>query len=159
MVTRLKNQFEPLAKEKKLAMIVDLAPTLPKKIKSDGRKIEQIVKNLLSNAIKFTSKGQIKLSINVQQVGSEWSKSHQNLQFQVADTGIGIDRSKSDQVFEAFYQVDASTSRRYGGTGLGLSISRKLARLLGGEIYLEEKSNEPPFGFSGKGRISLRRSG
>jgi CheY-like chemotaxis protein len=108
-------------------------------VQTDGKRLQQIVTNLLSNAFKFTSKGEVKLKIDLAESG--WSMGHPILEraspvigFSVIDTGIGIPPNKQRLIFEAFQQADGSTSREYGGTGLGLSISRELARLLGGEI-------------------------
>jgi CheY-like chemotaxis protein len=99
---------------------------------------------LLSNAFKFTHHGEVALSI--QPTGAGWSLDNEELNrcpevlaFSVSDTGIGIPQDKQQIVFEAFQQVDGSTSRKYGGTGLGLAISRELSRLLRGEIGLTSK--------------------
>jgi CheY-like chemotaxis protein len=109
-------------------------------LRTDGQRLKQILNNLLSNAFKFTSQGEIKLEI---QYSSFLTQDFKNkgkpatmIAFSVTDTGIGIPKEKQQVIFEAFQQVDGSTSRRYGGTGLGLSISRQLARLLGGELKL-----------------------
>jgi signal transduction histidine kinase len=89
--------------------------------------------NLLSNAVKFTESGVITVTARRQ---------GETLALAVADTGIGIAEEESDQIFEAFRQVDASTTRQHGGTGLGLSLSRQLARLLGGDVTLESTIGE-----------------
>lgn len=124
--------FNPVAKEKKLALNIEIEPETSTFLHTDKLRLEQILKNLLSNAIKFTSEGSITLNISND---AEKKKLH----FKVTDTGIGIPSDKLTMVFEAFQQADGSTQRKYGGTGLGLSISRELARLLGGEISLESK--------------------
>ena len=90
-----------------------------------------IVTNLLSNAVKFTERGELRLSANLLPSDTE---DKAILKIVVSDTGIGIPESKLSHLFEAFTQVDASTTRRYGGTGLGLSITKKLCQLLGGDI-------------------------
>jgi signal transduction histidine kinase len=90
--------------------------------------VRQIVMNLLSNAVKFTKQGTVTVTAQRQD---------EALVVAVADTGIGIPKEALGDIFEAFRQVDGSTTRRYGGTGLGLSLSRRLARLLGGDVTVE----------------------
>ncbi|WP_394224417.1 response regulator [Alteromonas gracilis] len=104
-------------------------PHLPHVIKGDITRISQILHNLLSNAIKFTEKGSVTLKVR-------YTK-HANgnaLTFDVIDTGIGIDESKLENIFQKFEQADQSTTREYGGTGLGLSIAKQLAKLMQGDI-------------------------
>jgi signal transduction histidine kinase len=84
--------------------------------------------HLLSNAVKFTPAGSITVSAQ---------RRHEELVIAVADTGIGIPAEACEHIFEAFRQVDSSTTRQFGGTGLGLAISRYLAHLLGGEITVQ----------------------
>ena len=96
---------------------------------SDATKIRQVLFNLLSNAAKFTSDGTIGLSVTRRALNGL-----DQLEFAVADTGIGMTPEQLEHVFEAFQQADASISRDYGGTGLGLAITRKFCRLLGGEV-------------------------
>ena len=91
--------------------------------------------NLINNAIKFTFKGKITTTVQVNAVDGETCE----LQFAVADEGIGIPPDKLDNIFEVFTQADASTTRRFGGTGLGLSISSKLVEMMGGRIWVESE--------------------
>ncbi len=100
-------------------------------IHSDATRVRQIVLNLLSNACKFTKEGEVSLSAGRHTAGGrEW------IQFEVADTGIGMTPEQQSKVFEEFSQADSSTTRKYGGTGLGLAISRRLCRMMGGDIEL-----------------------
>ncbi len=137
----VERTFQPIADHKKLDYYVVLNPKLPRTVRTDAKRLQQILKNLLSNAFKFTEKGRVTLEI--EPATSGWSADHATLSaapevvaFRVSDTGIGIPTDKQQIIFEAFQQADGSTNRKYGGTGLGLSISREIARLLGGEIQL-----------------------
>ncbi|MDH5183120.1 MAG: ATP-binding protein [Gammaproteobacteria bacterium] len=93
---------------------------------SDHTKVRQIIFNFLSNAGKFTKHGQIKFTISL--------PDQHSIRFSVEDNGIGIKQSKLSQLFDAFTQADASTTRKYGGTGLGLAICKRYAEMLGGEL-------------------------
>jgi CheY-like chemotaxis protein/signal transduction histidine kinase/HAMP domain-containing protein len=134
--------FRPVAGQKKLELAIKVEEDLPASIRTDGRRLQQILKNLLSNAFKFTDKGGVHLTVRPAAGG--WSadqpildQAEKVVAFVVTDSGIGIARDKHHIVFEAFQQADGTTSRKYGGTGLGLSISREIAKMLGGEIRLE----------------------
>ena len=130
----LRNTFEPLARQKNLALHIRLVPGVPAAVRTDRQRVEQVLKNLLSNAIKFTEEGQVDLTISPQPGGG--------IALAVQDSGIGIRRDQQALIFEAFRQADGTTSRRYGGTGLGLSISRDLSALLGGSISVESTPGE-----------------
>jgi CheY-like chemotaxis protein len=146
----VERTFRPVADQKSLEFGVQLEDGLPGSIITDEQRLQQVLKNLLSNAFKFTEQGSITLTIapapEGTRFGEETLKTAETVvQFQVADTGIGIPDDKLKLIFEAFQQADGTTSRRYGGTGLGLSISREIARLLGGEIRV---ASEPGKGSS-----------
>jgi len=100
---------------------------------SDRRKIAKLLGALLSNAYKFTPAGEIRLSV---------AAGDGHVTYRVEDTGIGIADEMQQLVFEEFRQVDGSSTRRYGGSGLGLALARRLARMLGGEIFLESHEGE-----------------
>jgi HAMP domain-containing protein/CheY-like chemotaxis protein/signal transduction histidine kinase len=135
--------FRHVAEGKGLDFTIDVGAELASEvIRTDVKRLQQVLKNLLSNALKFTEQGTVKL--RMERVVAGWNPMHPVLNraksviaFSVSDTGIGIAPEKQRIIFEAFQQADGTTSRKYGGTGLGLSISRELARLLGGEIDLQ----------------------
>ncbi|MCF6404388.1 response regulator [Chitinophaga filiformis] len=134
--TDMEALFVPIAREKNLALQVDIQPEAPALIETDKMRLEQILKNLLSNALKFTARGMVTLRV------AAVPENAALIRFSVKDTGIGIPADKQQIIFEAFQQADGSTRRKYGGTGLGLSISRELAKLLGGEIRLESEPGQ-----------------
>ena len=107
-------------------------------IVSDSTRIRQILVNLLSNAVKFTSEGEIFVRVNA----TPRDDGSVQIHFSVKDSGIGIPADKIGRLFQAFSQVDSSTTRKYGGTGLGLVICRRLANLMGGEIAVESVEGE-----------------
>jgi signal transduction histidine kinase/CheY-like chemotaxis protein len=143
----MERTFRQLAADKGLDFKVKVDPKLPETIRTDEKRLQQIVLNLLSNAFKFTSKGSV--TLGVRRATKGWSSSHPVLhnaeravEITVTDTGIGIPEDKQKLIFEAFQQADGTTSRKYGGTGLGLSISREIARLIGGELQVRSKPGE-----------------
>jgi signal transduction histidine kinase/CheY-like chemotaxis protein/HAMP domain-containing protein len=140
----LDRSFHPVAERKQLRFSITLEPGLPR-LRTDSKRLQQILKNLLSNAFKFTEKGSVEMSVRSARDG--WDAQIETLQdasqvvaFEVVDTGIGIARDKQEVIFDAFKQADGTTSRKFGGTGLGLSISRELIRLLGGQISVSSEA-------------------
>jgi CheY-like chemotaxis protein len=143
----MERTFRQLAADKNLDFNVRFGSTLPDTIRTDEKRLQQIVLNLLSNAFKFTAAGSVTLDVKTALSG--WSTNHpvlrnfdRAIEIAVTDTGIGIPEDKQKLIFEAFQQADGTTSRKYGGTGLGLSISREIARLLGGELKVSSKPGE-----------------
>ncbi|MEA3288992.1 MAG: ATP-binding protein [Campylobacterota bacterium] len=126
--------FKAKSKEKGVELVVNIHKDIPKYLHNDIQKIRQVISNLLSNAIKFTPKDK--------KVELEISYSDENLHISVKDQGIGIPKNKQTNIFEAFSQADASTTRKFGGTGLGLSISNAFVKLLGSELKLESIENK-----------------
>jgi len=104
---------------------------------SDPFRIKQILLNIGSNAIKFTSEGSVTIKSSVIPTDKYFV-----FEVSVIDTGIGIDKSKLESIFEDFSQADSFSARKYGGTGLGLAISRRLSRLLGGDLLVESQLEE-----------------
>ncbi|MBD2746372.1 HAMP domain-containing protein [Microvirga sp. BT688] len=135
LVENMDRTFRQVAEERKLNFQVEVDPKLPLAIRTDSKRLQQVLRNLLSNAFKFTERGGVTLQIGSAE-GSPLRAGSQWIAMSVTDTGIGIPEDKQRIIFEAFQQADGTTSRKYGGTGLGLSISREIARLLGGEIVV-----------------------
>jgi signal transduction histidine kinase/CheY-like chemotaxis protein/HPt (histidine-containing phosphotransfer) domain-containing protein len=123
------------AQGKGLEYISMIDPEISSRLRGDPGRLRQIITNLIGNAIKFTSEGEIAVIVTLD--GED--EFHSTVHFAVIDTGIGIAESKTDHVFEAFSQADASTTRKFGGSGLGLSISKKLVELMGGQIGVESR--------------------
>ncbi|WP_159084100.1 response regulator [Saccharobesus litoralis] len=126
-----------LAKSKPITLSFSLAQPIPRYIKTDPTRLNQILLNLLSNAIKFTAEGQVSLTVQPCEI-----EGRSLLRFDVKDSGIGIAQDKLNKLFGAFSQLDPSTTRKYGGTGLGLNITRSLCHKLSGTISVESELNE-----------------
>jgi signal transduction histidine kinase len=136
MVDDAASLIEPLAADKHVALSVVRLDT-PLDIRTDPRKVRQVLVNLLSNAVKFTdAEGSVSLRAH---------RDGDTLELTISDTGIGIEPDHLDRIFDPFWQVEQKATRRAGGTGLGLSVSRRLARLLGGDVLV---TSEPGKGSS-----------
>ncbi len=141
LLDHLEGTFNQIAHEKALKFSISMRDNVPAALRTDEKRLQQILVNLLSNAVKFTARGAVSLEIAIATSG--WTSGHPIpddvetvVAFAVTDTGIGIAPNKQKIIFEAFRQADGTISRHFGGTGLGLSISASLSRLLGGEITL-----------------------
>ncbi len=129
IVEEIGSLFASDAHRKKLELHVSV-PTEPLVVKADPVRLRQIISNLAGNAVKFTERGEVTISVEVQErVGDSV-----RVQISVQDTGIGIPQERMEAIFRSFTQADGSTTRRYGGTGLGLTISRMLAEMMGGSL-------------------------
>jgi two-component system sensor histidine kinase/response regulator len=126
------------AYEKGLELVCDVDPEVPEHVAADPIRMGGLIVNLVGNAIKFTERGEIALGIALQARNSDRLQLH----FTVRDTGIGIPLEKQKIIFDAFSQADGSTTRKFGGTGLGLAISARLARLMGGDIWVESEPGQ-----------------
>ncbi len=118
------------ANEQKLWLRTTIAPGTPAHLVGDPGRLRQVLLNLVSNALKFTFTGGVTIDVSGQ-VGPD---GRAQLHFDVTDTGIGIAPEAQNHLFEQFFQVDGSISRRFGGTGLGLAICRRLLEQMGGRI-------------------------
>ncbi len=137
--------FALQASSKRLEIGYHIAPDVPSWIVGDVTRVRQVMVNLLNNGIKFTPSGSISIEARILPATKPFlSKGNEPrnpesvmLEFTVRDTGIGIPPDRLHRLFQAFSQVDSSTTRKYGGTGLGLAISRQLCELMGGSIRAE----------------------
>ena len=125
----------PRADQKGLDLSCRIAPDVPDAVVGDPGRLRQVLLNLVSNAIKFTDEGEVAVSVFVDERGTDDVR----LRFTVRDTGIGIPEEKQWDIFGAFVQADASTTRKYGGTGLGLTISTQLVEMMEGRMWLESE--------------------
>jgi signal transduction histidine kinase/ActR/RegA family two-component response regulator len=135
LISTISETFRSTAQNKKVELSTEIGKNLPKYLKGDPAKLIQILNNLVSNALKFTDKGSVKIFV---QCVAEKNKKV-DVEFRVTDSGVGIEQSRLDSIFESFVQADKKTKRLYGGTGLGLSISKKLVELQGGSISVKSK--------------------
>lgn len=137
LVAEVASLIRQRADARQLDFSVVFDGPVPQTVHTDALRLKQVLINLLGNAVKFTQKGGVTLRVAChEQVGGS------TLQFDVIDTGVGMDARQADRVFRPFSQGDESTTRRFGGTGLGLSISRRLAQLLGGNIRVSSSPGE-----------------
>lgn len=137
LVISLISTFKAQASAKNLELTYSIEEEAKGFFVGDPVRLNQIIINLIGNALKFTHRGYIKLNICVLKPG----KNRSLLQFDVADTGIGIPKEKLDTIFESFSQADASVTRKYGGTGLGLTIVKQLVELQKGWIKLKSEED------------------
>ena len=126
--------IEPSLREKKLRIRYPKDLSEIPALRGDTVRIKQILLNLLSNAVKFTEVGHIEVHLD-HETGPEGV----TLTLSVSDTGVGIEQAELDQIFERFYQIDGTVTRRYGGAGLGLAITRKLVDAMGGAIQVKSE--------------------
>lgn len=126
------------AAKKSLELLLNIQPDIPRFAYLDSIRLKQVLTNLLSDAIKFTDSGEVELKV-AYLPQNEFEGSYA---FSVRDTGIGIDESYQDKLFDVFSQGDESITRKYGGTGLGLAISGLLVEKMGSKIRFESKLGE-----------------
>jgi two-component system, NarL family, sensor histidine kinase BarA len=139
LMQQVGDAMMPQARRKEIALTYQAKPTLPP-ILADRVKTRQVLLNLVSNAIKFTPRnGRVEMSAEPGHMGmapgAETPVAPPAVLIRVTDTGIGIPDESRQRIFEAFYQVDNSTTREYGGTGLGLSIVKNFVEAHGGHVW------------------------
>ena len=131
LVNETIKRFEKSLREKGLRLDVQMTDG-DVSVVSDRAKVERVFQNVFNNAVKFTSEGEITVRVHP-------SARRDSVEFEVIDTGIGIDESKIDTIFEPFHQADNSMQRSYSGLGIGLTVARRMAELVGGKLAISSK--------------------
>ena len=134
LVVDLLAMFEPRARQRGVALRMEIRMTEPQWVLGDVRRVRQVLLNLIGNALKFTEEGQVTVRL-----AGEVVADREMMHFSIADTGVGIVEEQLERVFEKFSQADSSVTRRFGGTGLGLAISKRLVELMDGRIWVESE--------------------
>jgi len=138
VVEDLGELFSARAHGKGLELACNVPSEIPEMVMGDATRLRQILTNLIGNAIKFTNTGEVLISAQP----LKETDTAVRIRFSVKDTGIGLEPSQIDHIFESFSQGDGSTTRKYGGTGLGLAISRQLVGLMGGQLNVESVAGQ-----------------
>ncbi|MFH0959652.1 MAG: response regulator [Pseudomonadota bacterium] len=120
---------------KGLELLYDVDDETPDRIVGDSGRLRQVLINLAGNAIKFTEKGEVFISVKSEQLTGYKLK----IYFEVRDTGVGIPEEKLSSIFQAFEQVDSTSTRKFGGTGLGLAVSSQLCQMMDGKIWVQSQ--------------------
>ncbi len=131
LVGEASSMLRPRAIAKGLQFNVDFDGPVPRHVTTDPLRVRQVLVNLIGNAIKFTKQGGITLTVRCNRADAAT-----RLEFDVKDTGIGLDQEQIERLFQPFVQADESMTRKYGGSGLGLAISKRFAHMLGGDVYV-----------------------
>ncbi|AFY80965.1 PAS domain-containing sensor histidine kinase [Oscillatoria acuminata] len=146
-IAQICHTAQPLIEKNSNQLVVQFSGELGS-MHADLTKMRQILFNLLSNAAKFTRQGKIEVAVTQQPRNAiplafspeqEWDPNDLFVVFQICDTGIGMTQDQLNNLFQAFMQADASTTREYGGTGLGLAISRLFSQMMGGDIVVDSQ--------------------
>lgn len=152
MLSSLQKTYELKVSSKNIKVEINVDPAIKTQLVGDRTRLNQILGNLLNNSSKFTNEGSIGINVVLEKV----DKKQNWINFQVYDTGIGIEEADQQKVFESFKQADVDTHRKYGGTGLGLSIVKQLVELQHGYLRLKSEKGVGtmfevimPFGDSG----------
>jgi signal transduction histidine kinase len=130
LTQKLLVDFRVAAEQAGLTLVAEVAVGLPP-VSGDPEHLTRVLDNLLGNALKFTPTGG--------QIGVRLWRTGANLVLTVSDTGIGIPHDQLDRIFERFYQVDGSVTRRYGGTGLGLALVKEIVEAHGGKVGVKSE--------------------
>src|SRR5262249_3801720 len=138
LVTDTMKPLGITAAERNLALAFSIDSNVPDRVWGDPLRLRQVIVNLVGNALKFTPGGEVVMRIGCSAIGDDSA----TLDFEVHDTGIGIDPKKREVIFTPFAQADASHTRRYGGTGLGLAIVSRIIDAMSGTISVESTPGE-----------------
>ncbi len=138
LISSIQHSMRQGANEKNIQFEFGVDEAIPKILKGDPTRINQILINLVSNAIKFTEKGTVGLHVKL----ASQEKDKVRVYFEVTDSGIGITQEKLQSIFDRFTQADEDTTRKYGGSGLGLTITKKLLEMMGSEIQVDSIPGE-----------------
>ncbi|MBE0494558.1 MAG: PAS domain-containing protein [Thiomicrospira sp.] len=131
VLDQLSNLFSDAAEQKGLSLVWDIDPSLAQAYRGDDLRLRQILMNLLSNAIKFTSQGEVRLKVELDNQHHKLASNQTCLSFKVIDTGIGMTPIQQANLFKPFSQADNTITRQHGGSGLGLVISQRMAQAMG----------------------------
>jgi len=135
ILTDIQGLMKPRCQERGVELVITLETPVPETIISDPTRLRQILMNLVGNATKFTEEGKIEIRVRMESYGQL-----ERIRFEIEDTGEGMSEEQVSKLFSPFTQADGSVTRKHGGTGLGLTISRRLAKLMGGDVRLEESA-------------------
>ncbi len=135
-IQTVENLFSPAANQAGLELVFSISPSIPRVLRGDSARLQQILNNLIGNALKFTKTGSITVDISVLPISSH---DKCRILFSVSDTGIGISDDMLNELFEPFVQADVSYTRQYQGAGLGLSIVRHLLQLMNGTMSVKSE--------------------
>jgi signal transduction histidine kinase len=133
VIEAIVDEFKPMFIKDNLRLKIEVETDLPA-ANADYKELRHVLRNLISNAIKFNREGG--------EIGIEAREVEDMIEVCVSDTGIGIPEDKLDKIFERFYQIDSSPTRRYGGTGMGLAIVKEVVEAHGGRVTVESKLGE-----------------
>ena len=153
LLDELQQTFKYAAEHKGLKLTTLMEPDVPGMVCGDAFRLGQVLQNLLANALKFTEEGSVSLQVRMSEKPA--AEDEIQLEFEVSDTGIGIEAERQAAVFDPFSQAAPETSRKFGGTGLGLAIVRRMLKLMGGSVKLE---SEPGKGSTFLISLPLRRA-
>jgi len=162
-ISDLISLFEKELKDNNVNLLVSIDPAIPNYLLGGQTRFSQVLINLLGNAKKFTSSGEIRLTLTLNNLIDD----DVDLFVSVKDSGIGIAESSLEKIFDSFEQAEVNTARHYGGTGLGLTLCKKLIKMMGGDIHVKSTLGEgSEFYFNVKmkkvldegNKIHLRRS-
>jgi CheY-like chemotaxis protein len=137
VIEEVNEMLAPKIEGRKLALVLEYPPSVPRHFVGDAGRIRQVVTNLVANAVKFTAQGYVLITVKCESEGEIVP-----IRVSVEDTGVGIPPDRIHALFEKFSQVDGSSTRKYGGTGLGLAISKQLVSLMGGTVGLNSRPGE-----------------